>query len=78
MEFYKLEKVWVHDGDSKFPGIVVDVQEEGLTIAKFDTVVWRNVFVSPDVVSKRNEGFEEFMWQVRQRFMPIAIKYFLP
>lgn len=72
------DKVWLHEGDSIYPGVIVSLAEEGATVARFDSVIWRNVFVPYDSIKPREQNFSDFMWKVRQNFMPVDIKYFLP
>ncbi len=74
-----MRKIWLHENDSIYPGIIVDeTQDENITALKFD-YVWRKVQTTVDKVKDRTEDFSEFMFNFRRKFLTtIPIKWELP
>ena len=77
-EYRTLDKVWVHQGNEIYPGIVMAHVGEAYDVLKFDQTIWRRIVCKPEEISQRTRNFDEFMFNVRKRFMNVPIKFNLP
>ena len=78
MKFKPEDKVWIHENDVLFPGIVLGSNDNGIVVCKFDQVIWRSITVPEETLSKRTRSFADFMFEVRQNFITVPIKFMLP
>lgn len=73
-----LDKVWIHESDKLFPGIIYQEIAEAFIVLKFDMAIWRRVIVPKKNLSLRKNDFSEFMFKVRENLINAPIEYKLP
>lgn len=73
-----LDKVWIHEADKLFPGIIYQEIAEAFIVLKFDMAIWRRVIIAKKNLSIRKNDFSEFMFNVRKNVINAPIEYKLP
>lgn len=73
-----LDKVWITEGNSVYPGIIINEIAEVYVVLKFDKAIWRRIVCYPKDLSLREDDFSEFMFKVRESLCKVKLNFALP
>jgi len=73
-----LDKVWIIEGNVKYPGIIINIIAEAFVVLKFDRAIWRRVVCQANQLEFREENFSQFMFKVRESLINSSVKFSLP
>lgn len=74
-----MKKIWITEEDIKFPGIVLEDNDDFLVVLQYDNV-WRKKTVLKHCATPREscDGLENHMVRLRQTVLSPNIKFTLP